>query len=339
MSCFTSIDFTLTVVYSGGPSPAVFNFTLPLGQSADPNYAFNGTSGSISPGGTLIPGSEFDDALVSFTAPFGFSVYGHTVTAGSTIKISTNGFIRLDNGGSGTSPTNQGLPSAGSDFPATTPVLFPYWDDLDTRASVLTGGGIFSEVTGSSGSQTLKIEWRARHFVSGQTLGPQDTNFAVYFHENSNHFEYVYAQTGAGSFAGGNSATVGVQAATNGNVYTQFSFNAGNLFPSMQLEATQAPAVCGLGSGTCFSTAAQVSLTGRVLDRRGRGIGKVTLSLVSPDGNIRTVSTNSFGYYRFDEANAGLTYTLTATSRRYTFAPMVIGPVDDLDGLDFVSEN
>jgi hypothetical protein len=261
------------------------------------------------------------------------------VTAGSTIKISTNGFIRLDGAGAGTSPTNEGLPSGGSDLPAATPVLFPYWDDLDTRASVMTGGGIFTEVTGIPGSQTLKIEWRARHFVSGQTLGPQDTNFAVYFHENSNNFEYVYAQTGAGSFANGNSATVGVQAATTGSVFTQFSFNAANLFPTMKLEATQAAAVCNLGSGTCFATAAQVSLAGRVFDRRGRGIAKATISLVSPDGTTRTVLTNSFGYYRFENANAGATYSITATSRRYTFAPMVVGPVDDLDGLDFVSEN
>jgi hypothetical protein len=339
VSCFTNIDFTLTVVYAGGPSPVVFNFSLPVGQPADQNYSFNATSGAISATGTLLPGSNDDDALLSFTAPFSFSVYGTNVAAGSNIKIGTNGFVRIDNSGSGTSPTNDSLPAAGSDFPAALPVLFPYWDDLDMSPSVMSGGGIYTEVTGAPGAQTLKIEWRARHFVSGQTLGSQDTNFAVYFHEGTNQFEYVYAQTGTGSFAGGDSATVGIQAATTGSLFTEFSVNASTLSAGLKLNATQTPAVCSVGAGACFSTAAPATLSGRVLDRYGRGIGKVKVTISAPDRTTKTYLTNSFGYYRFDDLRSGRSYVVSATSLRYVFSSHVVQLVDDLDGFDFVAEN
>ena len=339
IACFTNIDLTLTVVYAGGSSPAVFNFTLPVGQPFDQNYSFNASSGTISPTGTLVAGSNSDDALLSFTAPFDFSVYGTNVTAGSMIRLGTNGFVRIDSGGTGTSPTNQGLPSAGTDLPASIPVLFPYWDDLDMRASVMSGGGIFTEVTGSPGSQLLKIEWRARHFVSGQTLGSQDTNFAVYLHENSNQFEYVYAQTGAGAFSSGSSATVGVQAVTTGGVFTEFSFGTASLSPGLKLNASQTPAVCSIGSGGCIATAAPVSISGRVLDRNGRGAGKVTVTLTSVSGETRIVMTNSFGFYRIDGVPAGGSYIVAAASKRYSFQPRIVELLGDLDGVDLVAEN
>jgi hypothetical protein len=339
VACFTQIDLTLTVNYSGGSSPAVFNFTLPVGTPADPNYSFNASSGTISTTGTIVPGSNADDALVSFAVPFGFSIYGTNVAAGSTIRISTNGFVRVDSSGTGTSPNNASLPAAGTDLPANIPVLMPYWDDLDMRPSILNSGGIFTEVTGSPGSQTLKIEWRARHFISGQTMGPRDTNFAVYFHEGSNQFEYIYVQTGAGAFAGGDSATVGVQAATTGSIFTEFSFDSSSLSPGLKLNATQTPAACTSGTGACFATAAGVGVSGRVTDRRGRGIAGIAVTLSSATAATRTMTTNSFGYYRFDEVPAGGTYILSAASRRYAFQPLVVEPRDELDGVDLVAEN
>jgi hypothetical protein len=339
VSCFTNIDFTLTVIYSGGPSPVVFNFSLPVGQPADQNYSFNATSGTISAIGTLIPGSDTDDALLSFAVPFSFSVYGTNVSAGSNIKIGTNGFIRIDNAGSGTSPTNDSLPSAGADLPASLPVLFPYWDDLDMRPTTTSGGGIFTEVTGAPGSQTLKIEWRARHFDSENTLAPSDTNFAVYFHEGTNHFEYVYGQSGVGSFAGGNSATVGVQAAATGSLFTEFSVNASSLSSGLKLNATQTAAVCSIGGGVCFSTAAPATLSGRVVDRYGRGLGKVGITLSTQGGPVKSVVTNSFGYYRLEGLHSGTSYTVSATSFRYVFSSRLVQMADDLDGFDFVAEN
>ena len=123
------------------------------------------------------------------------------------------------------------------------------------RSTVTSGGGIYTETTGVAPNRTFKIEWRARHYVSGQALAAPDTNFAVFFHEGSNSFEYVYASTGAGGFAGGISATVGIQAANTGSGFTQFSFNTASLSPGQKLSFVL-PINCPQGTGACAASAA-----------------------------------------------------------------------------------
>lgn len=52
----------------------------------------------------------------------------------------------------------------------------------------------------------------------------------------------------------------------------------------------------------------------------GRGIMNVRLSLTDSSGQIRTAATTAFGYYRFDEVQAGETYILSAIGKHYTFS-------------------
>ena len=341
VACLSSIDLTLTVIFSGGPPSQVFNFTLPVGTPADPMYGISSSGGgSISATGSLVPGSADDDLLVNFVAPFTFSVYGTSVSAGSTIQLSTNGFLVAGSGASSSALTNEALPSSGAGtFPASVPILFPYWDDLDMRPTITSNGGIFTEVTGSIGSRVLKVEWRARHFVTGQTLGSRDTNFAVYLHENSSQFEFVYAQTGAGVNSSGASATVGVQSATSGTLFTQFSSSTSSLSAGLQLTAAQTPAACSAGAGPCFATAAKVSVSGRVVSSIGRGIGNAIVSISSPGGSTRSVRTSSFGYFQFEDVEAGQTYAIEVSSKRYRFEARVLDVSENIDGLDFIAEN
>lgn len=84
-------------------------------------------------------------------------------------------------------------------------------------------------------------------------------------------------------------------------------------------------------------TAGPVEISGRVLSDAGRSIGGANVYATDETGSTRRVSTNSFGYYRFTGLVAGQTYILVATSRQYTFAPMVLTPTDDLAGVNFVS--
>jgi CSLREA domain-containing protein len=67
-------------------------------------------------------------------------------------------------------------------------------------------------------------------------------------------------------------------------------------------------------------TAATVSISGRVTTMNGRGIMNVRLSLTDSEGEVRTAITTSFGYYRFDDVQAGETYILSATGKHYTFS-------------------
>lgn len=66
-------------------------------------------------------------------------------------------------------------------------------------------------------------------------------------------------------------------------------------------------------------TAASVAISGRVTTAKGGGIANVFVSLTDVQGNIRTVKTNTFGFYRFDELTAGATYVLNVSSKRFSF--------------------
>ncbi|QUW04026.1 hypothetical protein J8C06_13310 [Chloracidobacterium validum] len=266
IACGTTINFTLTVTYSGGPSPATFNFTLPVGQDVN-NYQFTSTptGAVIPPGGTFVPGSAADDVVVTTTTPFAFLVYGTPVAAGQTITVSTNGNVQFVASGGSTSLTNVSLPAAV--FP-NVPVVCPYWDDLILTT---TGGGIYTNTVGTAPNRQFIIEWRGRRFGDGG--GPtQNLNFAVVFNEGSSQFQFRYVQTGIGATANGASATVGVQAGNTAmSNFTQFSFNQSVITPGLQLAAALGQCTPGSGPcGTCLPGVinSQVSLviTGSVLE-------------------------------------------------------------------------
>lgn len=86
-------------------------------------------------------------------------------------------------------------------------------------------------------------------------------------------------------------------------------------------------------------TAASVSLGGRVTTADGRGIRNVLITLTETDGTIRTVSTATFGYYRFDEVSAGQTVILTLRAKRFTFVEptLVLSVTQDVTDLNFTA--
>ena len=66
-------------------------------------------------------------------------------------------------------------------------------------------------------------------------------------------------------------------------------------------------------------TAAAVTLNGRVVTSTGRGIRNVRVQMTDANGIIRTATTSTFGYYRFDDVEVGETYILTARAKTYSF--------------------
>ncbi len=329
VACATNINFKLTVTSTGGPSPVEFNFALPVGQLPSGNYAFTSTTGSLGTGGTLVPLSQDDDFAVSIPIPsgFNFTSYGTAVTS---LAASTNGALKV-NGAVSTTFTNTTLP--GTAF-AAGPTLLPYWDDLDSRAATTTNGGIFTETTGSAPNRTFKVEWRTRHFVTGQPVGPVDTNFAVIFHENSDAFEFVYPSAGVGAFAGGVQATVGVQSTNSGTDFTQFSFNTASLTNGQQLNAARAAGICTPGAGTCGGPVLFAAVGGRVTNTGGRGIKGARLVMTDSGAFARGSLTNSFGYYNFFNVPTGVQYSVTPSAKKFTFTPQNVTPSGDVSNLN-----
>lgn len=87
-------------------------------------------------------------------------------------------------------------------------------------------------------------------------------------------------------------------------------------------------------------TAAEVSISGRVLTANDQGIRGARVTLTAPDGARRTAITSTFGSYTFDDVDVGHTYVLEIASKRYTFAnpTRVVSLQDTLTGMDFIAE-
>jgi hypothetical protein len=85
-------------------------------------------------------------------------------------------------------------------------------------------------------------------------------------------------------------------------------------------------------------SAANVSVSGRVLTADGRGIRNTVVILTDPKGVSRTVTTSTFGYYRFDEVPSGETYVLSVSSKRYQFESRIVAVQDEIANLDFIAQ-
>jgi Carboxypeptidase regulatory-like domain len=86
----------------------------------------------------------------------------------------------------------------------------------------------------------------------------------------------------------------------------------------------------------CGTTAANLSVSGRVLINTGQSLTNATVIISDGGDFIQTARTGSFGYYRFDAVPAGRTYVVRVNSQHYNFNPQVVNPFDNLTDLDFM---
>ena len=85
-------------------------------------------------------------------------------------------------------------------------------------------------------------------------------------------------------------------------------------------------------------TAANASISGRVVSAEGRGIRGAVIRIQSSDGTVnRVVMTNSMGYYMIPDMETGITYVISIQSRRFVFEPasVVYTHQDQIADLNF----
>lgn len=87
------------------------------------------------------------------------------------------------------------------------------------------------------------------------------------------------------------------------------------------------------------TTAANVSVGGRVLLPNNSGVAKATVTLTDSNGVSRSTVTSTFGTFSFEDVEAGGTYVLRVSSKRYAFAPQVVSPSDDVTDIRIISES
>ena len=79
----------------------------------------------------------------------------------------------------------------------------------------------------------------------------------------------------------------------------------------------------------------EVGIYGRILSPGGTGVRNAKVTLIGPDGYLRTVVTSTLGYYSFDGVPAGVTYRIGVSSRQYRFESRLIKVSADLADVDF----
>lgn len=138
---------------------------------------------------------------------------------------------------------------------------------------------------------------------------------------------------GGGGYGGGNSATNTGTPSSGGSSFVDASGT----------NVTRTNGTNGGGTGQNGSvsvvflppTAASVSVRGRILSSQGRGIGKARVTLTDLSGATKTVVSNPFGYYRFNDVGAGQTVIVTVIAKRYQFAPQVLTVTEEINDLNF----
>lgn len=205
------------------------------------NYVITQTAGSLVPGTLLVPGSQCLNCTVTLPLPFSYSFYDQTY---SSVTLGSNGVVNFT--GAENDPLNSCLPAASSGG-----AIFPYWDYLDTRASVDPALGIYISTSGLAPNRVLNIEWRACRFNNGTCGG--HVGFEARLYEGQSKFDIML---GAQENTNGN-AVMGVQKDA-GSLYTQLY--CGIAYGGPQVQTFYLPA-CGTPTPTVTGTPPSATLT------------------------------------------------------------------------------
>ena len=160
----------------------------------------------------------------------------------------------------------------------------------------------------STAVSSIAVEADGHILAGGQTIGPQSGNRIARFNSDGTLSEFNV-----------NTAINSIAIQQNGNFLVSGNFT------------TIAGQVCGR-----VARFGGVSISGRVTTPNGLGLRNATVILTDPFGTRRAATTSSFGLYQFDGVMTGQTYTLSVSSKRYRFAPIVRCVDASLTNIDFV---
>ena len=124
------------------------------------------------------------------TLPIGFA-FDFAGVAYTTFGVTTNGFIKFENGTTITTGTPNYTNAIGAASNA--PLAAAFWDDNN-----LTGGSIIYATTGSTGSRVLTVQWTTDHIGGGGASGNPTMSFQVKLFEATGVIQFIYgANSGA----------------------------------------------------------------------------------------------------------------------------------------------
>ena len=206
-----------------------------------------------------------------------------------------------------------------------------------SAADAVLGQPDFATVT--TGTTASKM-----NFVLGVTT---DANNRLYVADGNNNRVIIF--NNAGTLASGAAAS---RVLGQPNFTTATANNGGITASSLRTpyllsfdEASSSLFVGDYGNNRILrftpavATAANVSVSGRVLTDDGSGLRNAVVYLTKANGETVSTRTSSFGYYRFDDLEAGQTLIISVFHKRYQFTPQVVTINEVVDNLDFTPQN
>lgn len=172
------------------------------------NYDFTASSGSFiantSPTNVFTSG---DDVLSSaINIGFTFNYGGCTTSPYTQFKVSSNGWMGLGTGATGSQSSND------LSWNSYGPIIAPLWDDLN----IASGGSINYKLTGAAGNRVLTVEWKnMKWYWAASSAG---ISFQVKLYESDGKIEFIYQQE-SGSLSSA-SASIGLHGFSSSDYYS-----------------------------------------------------------------------------------------------------------------------
>lgn len=243
------------------------------------------------------------------------SISGRELTAGGTY------FIRV-RGTSGTNVAGQyRLFIVIADEPINTETESN--DSIETADQLIAGIQSF-QVSGSIGTPTDVDFYSVQLLAAGMVFisldgdpdrtGANTLDGTIQLFGTGGTPELMTPQVDSGPGGPGNSEAFAYLVPAAGTYYVRVAGNGIESGRSYRIKAATCQTVQGPG----------LQLSGRVLTPSGLGIRSATVKITFADGSVRTSSTSSFGVYNFSGIPAGASFVLTASSKRYRFAPQML---------------
>jgi hypothetical protein len=304
-----------------------------------------------------ITGSTISGNMATSPTSLGGGVENFTVSTGLGVVNLTNSTVSGNSANNGAGIYNSG----------TTATINSNYSTIASNTAGTNGGGIFQD---TGGATNLK-----NSIVGDNTAGTAGPDiFGTITSQDYNHVENTSGGTFFAEFGKkqGKMITTSFFALANDVTGTdpqlQPLFNSGgttlthlpssgspvmNTIPNgtsdcgtvitTSQNAAPRPSMgaCEKGSAERVVTAAGVFIKGRVLTSPGSGIPN---ALIEVNGGTLIqpiyVRTNSFGYYKVEDLQAGLTYIVTVRSKLFQFSnpTRIINADENISGFDFISD-
>lgn len=318
---------------------------LPAGSEPADSYSYTVVQVSTTNNGTVTsPPTGSGTINAPSSAGNGWVRYSGSYTYPGTSRVANIGFVAISTGG--------GNLSIGNFIDGWNLSLLPFFElnapaGADPEGTVL-GGGSVNPANGPSVrvSGTVTSTLTVRVAVTGGTaIAGEDYSLTSTF-QSGNSTTFVDIVVPAGTYDGSTTGVFPVPFAVSADNDPELDetvdFSVSLLGGSALMSGIDSCGTTAISSSTYtienddIVTAADAEIAGIVTDEYDRPIPGARLSLTGSDGSIATAVTNPFGRFRFSGVETGVTYVIEASSKSFTFSPVLLTVNESVAGLKIV---